>query len=95
MIISNFQVFWLGFSLRSSPQHLWVMWVGTESVNQTRQAGRTECLAGRPYPRDTCETQLSPSGLTLRIPVMCKAHASFRRMLSRKLLAKSLQSSVA
>ena len=37
-----------------------------------------ECLVGRPYPRDTYETQLSPSVLTFRIPVMCKAHASFR-----------------
>ena len=64
--------------------------VGTESVNQTGQAGRTECLVGRPYPRDTRETQLSPSGLTLRILVMCKAHASFRGMLSRELPAKSL-----
>ena len=68
--------------------------VGTESVNQTRQAGKTECLTGKPYPRDTCKTQLSPSSLTLRIPIMCKAHASFRRMLSRKLPTKSLQSSV-
>ena len=25
--ISNSQVFLLGFSLRSSPHHLWVMWV--------------------------------------------------------------------
>ena len=69
--------------------------VVTESVYQTGQAGRTECLAGRPYPRDTHDTQLSPSSLTLRIPVLCKAHASFREMLSRELLAKPLQSSVA
>ena len=64
--------------------------VGIESVNQTGQAGRTECLARRLYPQDTRETQLSPSGLTLRILVICKAHASFRRMLSRELPAKSL-----
>ena len=64
--------------------------VGTESVNQTEQVGRTECLVGKPYPQDTRETQLSPFGLTLRIPVMCKAHASFRGMLSRELPAKSL-----
>ena len=69
--------------------------VGTKSVNQTGQAGRTKCLAGRPYSRDTCETQLSPSGMTLCIPVMCKAHASFRKMLSRELPAKSLQFSIA
>ena len=69
--------------------------VGTESVNQTGQAGKTECLVGRPYSQDTCETQLSPYGLTLRISVMCKAHASFHGMLSHELPAKSLQSSVA
>ena len=69
--------------------------VGTESLNQTGQAGRIGCLTGRPYLRDTCETQLSPSGLTLRIPVMCKAHASFRGLLSRELPVKSLQSSIA
>ena len=53
-----------------------------------------ECLAGRPYLRATRETQLSPSILTLCIPVMCKAYASFCRMLSRELLAKTLQSSI-
>ena len=31
------------------------------------------CLAGRPYPRDTRERQLSPSVLTLRIPA-CARH---------------------
>ena len=50
--------------------------VGTESVYQTGQASRTECLAGRPYPRDTRESQLSPSGLTLRIPA-CVGHMSY------------------
>ena len=69
--------------------------VGTESVYQTGQADRTECLARRPYPQDTYETQLSPSGLTLRISVMSKAHASFHGMLSRELPAKPLQSSIA
>ena len=47
------------------------------------------CLAGRPYPRDTCETQLSPFVLTLRIPVMCRAHALLRGILSREILAKT------
>ena len=69
--------------------------VGTESVYQTGQAGRSECLAGRPYSRNTRKTQLSPSSLTLHIPVICKAHASFRGMLSQELPVKSLQSSVA
>ena len=52
-------------------------------------------LAGRPYPQATCKTQLSPAVLTLRIPVMCKAHASFRRMLSRELHVKTPISSIA
>ena len=69
--------------------------VGVESVYQIVQFGRTECLAGRPYPRDTCETQLSPSVLTLRIPVVCRAHASFRGMLSREIPAKTLFASIA
>ena len=53
-----------------------------------------ECLVGRPYPRDTRETQLSPSVLNLCIPVMCRAHASFRMMLSREIPAKTLLSSI-
>ena len=47
------------------------------------------CLAGRPYPRDTRETQLSPSVLTLRIPVMCRAYALLRGMLSHEIPAKT------
>ena len=54
-----------------------------------------ECLMRIPYPRATRETQLSPSVLTLRIPVMCRTHASFRGMLSRRLPAKILLSSIA
>ena len=69
--------------------------VGAESVYQIVQSGRTECLAGKPYLRDTHKTQLSPSVLTLHIPVMCRAHASFRRMLGRKIPAKTLLASIA
>ena len=66
--------------------------VSTESVYQIGQSGKIECFAdisGRPYLRDTREIQLSPSVLTLRIPVMCRAHASFRGMLSRELPVKN------
>ena len=59
--------------------------VSIESVYQTWIGWQNKmsrgCLAGRPYPRDTRETQLFPSVLTLCIPVMCNAHASFRGML--------------
>ena len=72
--------------------------VGTESVYKIVQIGKIECFAGVSregfYLRDTCETQLSPCILTLRIPVMCRVHASFRGMLSRKLPVKTLLSSI-
>ena len=76
--------------------------MGTESVYQIVQSGRTEChagvsqegltceiLTGRPYLQDTHKTQLSPSVLTLRIPVMCRAHALLHEMLSREIPAKT------
>ena len=64
--------------------------VGIKSVYQIARSGKTECLAGRPDPRDTRETQLSPSVLTLRISVMCRAHALLREMLSRKMLSREI-----
>ena len=69
--------------------------MGTESVYQIVQSGRTKCFAERPYPRDTREIQLSSSILTLRIPVMCKAHASLHGMLSRELPTRTLLASIA
>ena len=45
--------------------------------------------AGRPYPRDTRKNQLSPSAMTLRISVMCWAHASLRRKATCELPAKT------
>ena len=47
------------------------------------------CLTGRPYLRDARETQLSPSVLSLCIPVMCRAHALFRGMLSCEIPTKT------
>ena len=99
--ISNSQGLWVGFSLRSIPQHLWVMWVysvGTESVYQIGQSGKTECFASVSREGLTRELLVKHSYLhpilTLRIPVMCKTHASFRGMLSRELPTKTLQSSI-
>ena len=71
---------------------------GTESVSgstdwQNRMS--RECLARRPYPRDTRKTQLSPAVQTLRIPVMCKVYASLRGKLSRETLARILLVSLA
>ena len=89
------------FSLKHSStvvDNMGIYSVDTESVYQIVQTGRNKifrgCLAGKPYPQATRETQLSPFVLIFCIPVMCKAHASFRGMLSRKLLAKTLLSSI-
>ena len=51
-------------------------------------------LMGRPYPRDTRENQLSPSIMTLRIPIMCRTHASLRRKASREIPVKTSCSSL-
>jgi len=51
-------------------------------------------LAGRPYLRDTRENQLSPFVMTLRIPVMCRAHASLRGKAFHELPAKTSYSSL-
>ena len=50
--------------------------VGTESVYQNGQDGRTECLVGVLWEDLTRETQLSASGLTLCIPA-CVRHMSY------------------
>ena len=68
--------------------------VGAENVYQIVQSSTTECLAGVLREGLTRETQLSPSVLTLCIPVMCRAHASFCRMLSREIPAKILLASI-
>ena len=69
--------------------------VGIESVYQIAQSSKIECFASVSREGLTHETQLSPSVLTLYIPVICRAHASFRGMLSHELPAKTLQSSIA
>ena len=56
---------------------------------QKWQSGKTECFAGRPYPRNTRENQLSQFVMTLHIPVMCWAHASLREKSSRELPVKT------
>ena len=46
--ISNSQGLWVGFSLRSTPQHLWLMIVysvGIENVYHIGQSGKTEYFA--------------------------------------------------
>ena len=73
--------------------------VGTESVYQIVHTGRTECLAVVSREGLTREilarhNYLHP-GLTLRIPVMWKAHASLGGNLSHKIPTRTLLSSIA
>ena len=72
--------------------------VGTESVYQIGQSGKTEFFVSVSREGLTHELLAKHSYihpiLTLRIPVMCRAHASFRGMLSHKLSTKTLQSSI-
>ena len=68
--------------------------VGTESVYQIVQTGRIECLAGVSREGLTYEILARHSYLhlvlTLRIPVMCKAHASLRGKLSHEIPTRTL-----
>ena len=67
--------------------------VGTENVYQIGQFDKTECfvdISREDLTReDTHENQLSPFVMTLRIPVMCRAHASLHRKTSHEILAKT------
>ena len=73
--------------------------VGTESVYQIVQTGRTEYLAGVSWEGLTREILARHNCihpvLTLHIPVMCKAHASLRGKLSREIPARNLLASIA
>ena len=70
--------------------------VGEDIVEQIGQNSKTDCFAGISLEGLTRETFAKTSCLhpilTLRIPVMCGAHASLRGMLTRELPAKTLQS---
>ena len=72
--------------------------IGTESVYQKWQSGKTECFAGvlqESFTREIfTKTSCFHPVLTLRIPVMCRAHASLHGMLTHELLTKTLQSSM-
>ena len=72
--------------------------VGTESVYQIGQSSKTKCFANVSREGLTRKLLLKHSCLdpvlTLRILVMCRAHASFCGMLNRELPTKTLQSSI-
>ena len=68
--------------------------MGTERLHQIGQSSKTECFASISREDLTRELLAKYSCLhpilTLRIPIMCRAHASFHGMLSHELLAKTL-----
>ena len=72
--------------------------VGKNVVEQIGQNSKTDCFAGisqeglsrKIFAKTSC---LHPV-LTLRIPIMCRTYASLRGMLTRKLSAKTLLSSI-
>ena len=73
--------------------------VGAESMYQIVQSGRTECLASVSLEGLTCEILVRHSCLhpvlILRIPVICMAHASLCRKLSREIPARTLLALIA
>ena len=72
--------------------------VGEDIVEQIGQNSKTDCFAGISREGLTRETLTKTSCLhpvlTLHILVLFRAHASLRRMLTHKLPAKTLQSSI-
>ena len=73
--------------------------VGTESVYQIVQIGKIECLVGVSREGLTDEIlarhSCLHSVLTLRIPVMCKTHASLHGKLSREIPVRTFLASIA
>ena len=67
--------------------------VGTENVYQIWQFSKIECFVGISREGLTRETLAKTSCLypvlTLRIPIMCRAHASLRGKLTREISAKT------
>ena len=77
--------------------HLWVMrvyivWVNGKEFTHKNPPGRMfrDCLAGRPYPRDTRENNSLARLFSFQ---SCALHILFRGLASRELLAKSTDSS--
>ena len=94
--IFNSQGLWLGFSSQKHSltyvDNVGINSVGTESVYQIGQFSKIDCFAGISREGLTHETLAKTSCLhpilILRIPIMCKAHASLRKKLTRELPAK-------
>ena len=71
---------------------------GEDIVEQIGQNSKTDCFTDILQKGLTCEilakTNCLHPALTLRIPIMCRAHISLCGMLTRELPAKTLQSSI-
>ena len=91
--ISNSQCLWLRFSLRSTPQHLWVMgayivWVQIVCIRNDNLAKKNVSREG--LIRETlAKTSCLHLVLTFRIPVISKTYASLHEKFTRKLPAKT------
>ena len=90
------------FSLKhssTSVSNVGINTVSTKSVYQKWQSGKTKCFAGVSQEGLTRKILVKTSCLhpilTLRIPIICRAHASLRGMLTHELPTKTLQSSMA
>ena len=77
--------------------HLWVMkvyivWVKGKEVTHKNPPGKMfrDCLAGRPYPRDTRDNDSLARLFNFQ---SCAPHMLFCGLASRELLAKSIDSS--
>ena len=81
------------FSLKSTPQHLWVMWVyivwlGTWCIRYDKLAKQNVSQVSRGKALPARHSQ-KPAIMTLRIPFICWSHASLHGKASRELLAKT------
>ena len=100
--ISNSQGLWLGFSLwkhsSTSVDNVGIYSVVRYRVYQIWQIGKIECFAAilrEGLTRKTlAKTNCHHPIMTLRIPVMCWAHASLRKKDTQELPAKTSLSSI-
>ena len=71
---------------------IYIVWVKGKEFTCKNPSGRMfrDCLAGRPYPRDTRENDSLARLFSFQ---SCAPHMLFRGLASRELLAKSTDSS--
>ena len=85
------------FSLKRTPQHMWVMWVYIVWVetwcityDKLAKQNGSRVSRGKAFPTRHSENQLSPSVMTLCIPVICRAYGfTSREVFSRAIRENS------